>query len=219
VTVPNGTYYATVAGRNGFGPGPPSNEVTVQVGPPPCTLPPTAPSALTHTIAGSVVSLHWTASPTAAGYLVDAGSAPGATDIGSIPVVAATSLVVGAPNGTYYVRVRAVSACGVSPPSSEIVVAVDGIVRVPDVPTGLAATVVGSAVAIVWTPPASGGTPSGYRLEAGYAPGAANAAVLNTAGPGFAAAGVPAATYYVRVRAFNAAGPGPATADIVVTVP
>ncbi len=87
VTVPNGTYYATVVGRNGFGSGPPSNEVTVQVGPPPCTVPPTAPSALTHTIAGSVVSLRWAASPTAAGYLVDAGSASGATDIGSIPVV------------------------------------------------------------------------------------------------------------------------------------
>ncbi len=76
----------------------------------------------------------------------------------------------------------------------------------PDAPTGLTATVVGHAVAIVWTPPTSGGTPSGYRLEAGYAPGAANAAVLNTTAPGFAAAGVPAATYYVRVRAFNARG-------------
>ena len=106
-----------------------------------------------------------------------------------------------------------------SPPSNQIVVAVDGIVRVPDGPTSVAATVVGHAVAIVWTPPTSGGTPSGYRLEAGYAPGAANAAVLNTTAPGFAAAGVPAATYYVRVRAFNAAGASPPTADIVVTVP
>ena len=118
VNVADGTYYVTVVGRNGFGLGPPSNEATVQVGPPPCTLPPTAPGLLTHTIAGSVVSLQWAGSPTAAGYLVDAGTASGATDIGSIPVVGRTSLAVSAPNGTYYVRVRAVSACGVSPPSN-----------------------------------------------------------------------------------------------------
>ena len=219
VNVADGTYYVTVVGRNGFGPGPPSNEVTVQVGAPPCTLPPTAPGALMHTIAGSVVSLQWSGSPTAAGYLVDAGTAPGATDIGSIPIVGTTSLAVSAPNGTYFVRVRAVSACGVSPSSNEVVVVVDGVVRVPDAPTGLTATVVGSSVAIGWTPPTSGGTPLGYRLEAGYWPGAANAAVVPTTAPTLSASGVPAGTYYVRVRAFNTAGFGPATADIVVTVP
>ena len=126
---------------------------------------------------------------------------------------------VGAPLGTYYVRVRAASACGVSPPSNEIVVTVNGVVPLPDAPTGFVASVVGNVVTLSWTPPVSGGTPAGYRLEAGYAPGAANAAVAPTTAPGLRASGVPSATYYVRVRAFNAAGLGPATPEVVVTVP
>ncbi len=219
VTAPNGLYYVTVVGRNSFGAGPPSNEVAVQVGPPPCTLPPTVPGPLTHTIAGSAVSLRWGPSPTAAMYWLDAGSVPGASDVGSFPLSNVTSVTVGAPLGIYYVRVRASSACGVSPPSNEIAVTVNGAVPLPAAPTGLAATVTGNVVSLAWTPPTSGGTPSGYRLEAGYAPGLANAAVAPTTAPGLTATGVPAATYYVRVRAFNAAGLGPATPEVVVTVP
>ena len=149
--VGNGTYYVAVVGRNGYGPGPPSNEVTVQVGPPPCTVAPTPPGPLTVTTAGAAVSLKWGASPTAAAYILDAGSVPGAADVGSFPMSNATSVVVGAPLGTYYVRVRATSACGVSPPSNEVTVVVDGSVPLPLAPTGLASTVVGNAVAIVWT--------------------------------------------------------------------
>jgi hypothetical protein len=219
VNAPNGRYFVTVVARNSFGAGPPSNEVVVQVGAPPCTVPPTAPGPLSHTIAGLVVSLAWGGSPTAAAYILDAGSSPGTSNIGSFPLTSATSVVVSAPPGVYYVRVRAASACGVSPPSNERVVTVTGNVPLPEVPTGLTATVVGNAVSIAWTPPTSGGTPSGYQLEAGYAPGAANAAVVQTTSPGLVAPGVPAATYYVRVRALNAAGLGPATADVVVTVP
>jgi hypothetical protein len=217
-TIANGTYYVAIVARNGFGPGPPSNEVTVQVGPPPCTVAPTAPGPLTVTTAGAAVSLAWGASPTAAAYIIDAGSQPGLTDVGSFPVSSATSIVVSAPNGIYSVRVRAASLCGISPPSNEVTVVVDGTVPLPQAPTGLASIVVGNAVGITWTPPTAGGTPSGYRLEAGYSPGLANAAVLNTTAPGFAAAGVPPGTYYVRVRAFNAAGAGAATPDTVVTV-
>ena len=213
--VGNGTYYVAVVGRNGFGPGPLSNEVTVQVGPPPCTVAPTAPGPLTVTTAATTVSLQWGASPTAAAYLLDVGSGPGAANLGSFPLSNVTSLVVAAPIGTYYVRVRAASACGVSLPSNEVAIVVDGSVPLPQAPTGLAATVVGNAVGITWAPPTSGGTPSGYRLEAGYAPGAADGAI-NTTATTFAAAGVPPATYYVRVRAFNAAGLGPVTPDIVV---
>jgi hypothetical protein len=219
VNAPDGLYYVTVVGRNAFGPGPPSNEVPIRVGPPPCTLPPTVPGPLTHTIAGTAVSLRWGASPTAAMYWLDAGSVPGASDVGSFPLSMATSVTVGAPLGVYFVRVRAASACGVSPPSNEIVVTVNGAVPLPEAPTGLSATVSGRVVVLTWTPPLGGGTPAGYQLEAGYAPGAANAAVASTTAPALTATGVPAATYYVRVRAGNAAGLGPATPDVVITVP
>ena len=201
-------------------PGPPSNEATVQVGPPPCTVAPTAPGPLTVTTAGAAVSLQWGASPTAAAYILDAGSVPGAADLGSFPLSNATSIVVG---GAARHLLRA-GARG------------ERVRRQPAVERGdrgrrrQRAAAPGAdrprrrpSSATRWRSPGrrrpSGGTPSGYRLEAGYAPGLANAAVLNTTAPAFAAAGVPPGTYYVRVRAFNAAGAGPATPDIVVTVP
>ena len=74
-------------------------------------------------------------------------------------------------------------------------------------------------VAITWRAPVSGGTPSIYQLQAGYSPGASDAAVALTPGTSLFAPGVPPGTYYLRVRAGNAAGGGPATGDLVVTVP
>ena len=191
----------------------------MQVGPPPCTVPPASPGALTFTTAGSAVSLAWGASPTAANYVLEAGQSTGTSNLANLPLGNTTSFSATAPLGAYFVRVRAVNACGVSAPSNEVVVTLDGSVALPHAPTGLVATVTGNAVLIRWTPPSSGGTPAAYRFEAGYSLGAANAAVVSTAVPGFSAAGVPAATYYVRVRALNAAGASPATADLVVTVP
>lgn len=219
VNAPNGRYFVRVAGRNVFGSGPPSNEVIVQVGPPPCTVAPAAPGPLTHTLAGFVVSLAWGGSATAAAYVLEAGSVPGASDVGRFALSSVTWLVVSAPPGTYFARVRAANACGVSPPSNEIVIVVTGAVAPPNAPTGLTATVAGRTVALTWTPPATGGTPAGYQLEAGYAPGAANAAVVRTLAPSLLVTNVPSATYYVRVRAFNAAGGSAPTGEITVMVP
>jgi hypothetical protein len=72
-----------------------------------------------------VVDLRWTASaggyqPT--GYIVEAGSAPGLSDLATLPVGKVTRFVVTAPPGVYYVRVRAINARGPSASSNEIVV-------------------------------------------------------------------------------------------------
>ena len=220
VNVADGTYYVTVVGRNGFGPGPPSNEVTVQVGAPPCTLPPTAPGALMHTIAGSVVSLQWSGSPTAAGYLVDAGTAPGATDIGSIPIVehdlarrlGAQRHLLRAGAGRERVRGEPVVERGRRRRRRRRAGA-----RCTDRPHRHRR----------WQQ-------RGDRLDAAHV--GRDAIGLSARGRLLARrrqsplwcrrpprrcrrSGVPAGTYYVRVRAFNTAGFGPATADIVVTVP
>ena len=55
------------------------------------------------------------------GFIVEVGSAPGRIDLGSFGI-AATTVVQAAhpPRGTYYLRVRAVNADGIGPPSREV---------------------------------------------------------------------------------------------------
>lgn len=90
---------------------------------------------------------------------------------------------------------------------------------VPGAPQALAHTVSGSTVAFTWGPPAVDPAPTGYRLEAGSALGASNLAVVPVAGTQYVVSGVPPGIYYVRVRALNGTGLGPATPDVTVVVP
>jgi hypothetical protein len=220
VTVaPNGGYFVRVVPRNRFGLGPPSNELFLRVGPEQCTVPPAPPEALAFTVAGLDVRLTWTGSPTAENYTLEAGRAPGDASLanvrlGKVPVFSAS-----APPGVYYVRTRAHNACGTSPPSNEVVVTLGGQVAVPQPPTNLRASVTGRNVRVLWTPPTTGGLPSGFLLEAGYGPGQTNAGAFPTVLPVLDAVNVRPAVYYVRVRSYNRAGLGAPTADIVVTVP
>jgi hypothetical protein len=215
---PNGGYYLRVVGQNRFGAGSPSNELFVRVGPEPCTSPPN-PGMLFFLVAGNDVRFTWTASPTAAGYTLEAGSAPGDASLATFPLGDVTSFAASGPPGVYYVRTRPRNACGIGLPSNEVVVTLGGPVQVPLPPTDLTATMVGRNVTVRWTPPTSGGLPSGFLLEAGYGPGRSDAAVVQTTVPLLAAANVTPATYYLRVRSLNSAGPSAATADLVVTVP
>ncbi|MGD9902898.1 MAG: hypothetical protein AB7U83_05475 [Vicinamibacterales bacterium] len=89
----------------------------------------------------------------------------------------------------------------------------------PGAPQNLSATASGGSVLITWAPPASGGAADSYVLEAGSAPGLANLAVVPVAATSFATAGVPSGTYHLRVRAVNATGTGPASADVQLVVP
>jgi predicted phage tail protein len=87
---------------------------------------PLAPSALTATVSGGVVTLRWGAGGNAANvaYILEAGSAPGQSNIVSASLGALTGIATPAPSGTYYVRVRAQNGCGVSAPSNELVITV-----------------------------------------------------------------------------------------------
>jgi hypothetical protein len=58
----------------------------------------------------------------ATGYVVEAGSAPGLSDLARLHVGRVTRFTTTAPPGVYYVRVRAIYASGTSLPSNEIVV-------------------------------------------------------------------------------------------------
>ena len=93
----------------------PSNEVVVKG-----AEVPDAPSNLAASGEGSSVSLTWSApAGQVSGYVIEAGSAPGRRDVGTLNVGAATAFGTTAAPGVYYVRVRAVNAQGVGAASNE----------------------------------------------------------------------------------------------------
>lgn len=132
-TAPNGTYYVRVRARNAAGTGPPSNEITVIVGPappPPCTTPPGAPTNFTASVTGNQVALAWQAPAPASAptsYVLEAGSTSGASNLFNADVGNTTSLTATAPNGTYFARAKAKNACGTSGPSNEASFSVGGV--------------------------------------------------------------------------------------------
>ena len=107
----------------------------------------------------------------------------------------------------FVVRVRALSACGASAASNDVLLGVGGAEMPPGAPDDFAAVVNGSAVTFSWTAPLTGGPAGAYILEAGSGPGPER----HRAGAGaghrrLTAPNVPAGTYFVRVRAVNNAG-------------
>jgi hypothetical protein len=184
------------------------------------------PSGLASTVSGSTVTLTW--QPPGSGvplsYVIEAGSSSGtanlvAFDSGS----AATTLT--APNvaaGTYFVRVRARTSVGTSAPSNEVIVTVGGACTgALTPPSGLAASVNGSAVALNWQAPSGGCPTTAYFIEAGSAPGLNNLAAFSTgsAATTFATSGVPRGIYFVRVKAVNSTGTSGPSNEVILTVP
>lgn len=229
-----GSYYVRVRAVGSTGDvGQSSNEVLLVVGTSgPCSAP-SAPSGLVlGSIVSSTVTLTWSpAAGNPTSYVVEAGSGSGLSnlansDLGS-PTPGLTATNVG--NGTYYLRVRAKNACGVSAPSNEVSFTV-GFAPTPlptptpapcasGPPSGLSASVLGSAVVYKWSAP-SGTAPTSYVLEAGTAPGLANVATqdLGSAATTFSATSVAVGTYYVRFRSKNACGVSSPSNEIVVTI-
>ena len=149
--VPPGIFYLRVVAQNAAGRSVPSN-VQVIGGTP--ALPPGAPSQLGFTVNGSLVTMTWVA-PTTGGaptnYFIDASTAPGVTNIGSFS--AGNALLwysVTAPNGLYYVRVRAANAAGISGPSNEVAIRVgpEPCTIPPQAPTNLQWSVSGGVTRV-----------------------------------------------------------------------
>jgi hypothetical protein len=174
---------------------------------------------LVATVARNAVSLNWQA-PTApaspvTGYLLDVGFSPGAT-AQSFPLANVLAFSTTAPDGVFFVRVRAVTAAGPSAPSNEVQL-VTGQAGPPLAPLAFTAAAVGTSVGVQWTENPLGPVVGGYVLEAGSAPGLANiGAVTFSAATRSFAANVASGTYYLRVRAGNAAGLGPPSNEMVV---
>ena len=112
-------YFVTVVAMNDCGASQPSNTISVDVGPGPPT-----PTNLRAVVDGGRVTLAWAAPAGVEGYVLEAGSGPGLSDLASIPIDARSYVANGVPPGVYYVRVRAVGAGATSGPSGEIAVVV-----------------------------------------------------------------------------------------------
>jgi hypothetical protein len=165
-------------------------------------VPPANPRAV---VVGQTVTLSWTASLDAQTYVLQAGSASGASEIFSGAVGNITALTATVPTGTYYIRVIALNGGAQGPASEEITFTAGdpACTTAPPVPATHTATVGGVTVDLGWT---SSPGASAYVLDAGTAPSVANLASLNLGGRTTFTAAVPAGTYYTRVRAVNACG-------------
>jgi hypothetical protein len=89
----------------------------------------------------------------------------------------------------------------------------------PGATTGLRGVVSGSTLTLNWTAPLSGAVTS-YALEAGRSAGDSSVASFDTGtnATSLFAAFVPPGTYFIRVKARNSLGEGPASNEVVIQV-
>lgn len=179
---------------------------------------------------GSTLVLTWTApsSGTApGGYVIEAGAFSGSRDFVYATGTPATSYTAGHVGvGTYFVRVRAATGAGTGAPSNEVIVTV-GIAAgapptsvAPGPPNGLSVAVSGSSLAFAWNAATFGGATKSYSIDAGSSAGLSDLASFSTGSTArsYAVSGVPAGTYYVRVRAVNDAGSSASSNEVFVFV-
>jgi len=209
-SVPPGAFYVRVRAINAAGSSPPSNEVVLGMSAVGVALP-EAPTGVQAFMQDGLLTMTWLQplrGGPATGYIVEAGSATGLTNVGSVPVTTGRSLTFpGVPPGFYFLRVRAINAGGASAPSAEVMIVVGAVPAPPGAPNFTSHSVSGNTVTLNWAAPTSG-TPTSYIVEAGSAPGLSNLAVANTGSTATTVSftGVPPGTYYVRLRAVNAQG-------------
>ncbi len=218
-------YYFEVTAVNPAGEGAPSNLASATT-----TGPPGAPVGLVAEGGNAQVSLAW-APPTSnggspvTGYNVYLSTAPGSkgTDLATVTTPSYTA--TGLTNGTkYYFRVTALNALGEGPASAQVSVTPAVMpppapppVSPPGAPSALMVGVASAQVSLSWTAPATtGGSPvKSYNVYMSTAPGVAGAKVASVTGTIYTATGLTnGTTYYFEVTAVNAAGEGPASAQV-----
>ncbi|MFN7979412.1 MAG: hypothetical protein U0P30_14850 [Vicinamibacterales bacterium] len=173
-----------------------------------------APVMAVPTISGNNVTFTWSATAGATGYRLDYGVASGAY-LNGLTLGNVTQYSVGAPNGTFFLRVVALPGNEIS---NEIRIQVPSP---PAAPTNLQVARNGTGLVATWTPGVGGNAADFYQIQIGVTPGTTiYTSNVTNAGWGFPA-GVPAGTYYVRAVAVNATGnvPSAPSPEVVVTMP
>jgi hypothetical protein len=169
--------------------------------------PPGPPVNLTAIVTGNFVQLQWEApllGSTPTNYLVEAGSAPGLSNLGIFAVGPARAFASLAPNGIYYVRVRAQNAFGTGPPSPEVVVVVGvGFTGTLMPPRDFRSSFDGRVLSLNWNIETNAATPESYVIDLGTAPGQSNLGSydLYSNQMSVSATNVLPGVYYARLRA------------------
>jgi fibronectin type 3 domain-containing protein len=219
-----GTYYYKVTAEDAAGNvGASSNEASATIAD---TTPPTAPGALTATMAGATANLNWIASTDDVGvvrYNVHRGSTSGFTPTTANRIAQPTGTSysdAGLAVGTYYYKVLAEDAAGnLSPASNEVAVTVADATA-PTAPSGLTAAATGNSIGLSWTASTDDIGVIRYNVHrgtsAGFTPTAANR-IAQPSGTSYTDAGVPPGTYYYKVTAEDAAGNVSAASNEVST--
>jgi len=156
-------------------------------------------------------------------YIVEAGTAPGLSDVAVFETGSSQTSVYVAPvpPGTYYARVRARNASGVSDPSNEIMINAGSAASLaagcsaPRPPIGVSSTIDGTTVAVRWTASAGAGS---YHLEAGTTSGSSDVFSGNVGNATAVQAVVPAGHYFVRIHAVSACGTSASSHEIGLVV-
>jgi hypothetical protein len=114
------------------------------------------------------------------------------------------------------VRVRSKNSVGTSGPSNEVTISGPTGCPLPSAPANFTAAATGLLASFQWA--AANGNPLSYILEAGTTSGAANLAAVDLGLTTQFATLAPPGVYFVRVRARNGCGLGPASNEVTLIV-
>ena len=217
--LPAATYFVRVKAFNGSGVSVPSSEISFGVG-----GPPSPPINLAASLSGARLTLTWgapTSGATPTTYLIDAGRAPLTSDIVSGYALGPTvGFSYDLSPGTYHMRLRARNGAATSAFSNEVTVTVGGSGQ-PSPPTNFDYTILGNQVQLRWSPGATGGTPTGYILQAGSSSGLQNVLVQDVGNVTSVNLTAPVdGSFYVRVLAYTPSSTsGPSNERVVTLYP
>lgn len=136
-------------------------------------------------------------------FSLTAGALPAGMTLTAAGALAGTPTTAG--TSTFTIRGTDANGCFAAA-SYTMVIPTVVTLQPPGPPLNFLATLVGTSVYLGWEAPNTGGAPTSYTIEAGSVIGAANLATLSTVTTTYSASNVGAGTYYLRVRAVNAAG-------------
>jgi hypothetical protein len=162
------------------------------------------------------VDLTWQApAGTVSGYGIQIGTAPGASDVATVPTSPTPALTISnLPPGTYYMQAYSVNSGGVSQPSNGAAVT---LVALAQPPLNFVATVSsGYIIKLSWLAPSA--TAVAYQIEVGSSPGMSDVRTFTKAVTKWSISNLPNGIYYVRVRTDSATGLSAPTTEVAVHV-